>query len=182
MSHSLLTDSRLFSFIELIDRDAVAACAATSCPHCGGPLDRADFPRKPRGLPAGAGEIYERRPSLCCREDGCRRRQTPPLVGFLGRRVYVSAIVVLVCAMCQGPSPERLSALERALGVAPRTVRRWLAWWREIFPASPAGRRLMAALVPPPSGAMPLAALTRLAPLDGDGLGGVVLLLRHLAG
>ena len=181
MTHKLLTDSRLFSFVERIDRDAVTRVAAAPCPHCGGRLDRADFPRKPRGLPAGVGKIYERRPSLCCRTDGCRRRQTPRLVGLLSRRVYASVVVVLIAALCQGPSPTRMSALREAVGASPRTVRRWLVWWREVFPASDAWRRLQAALVPPPNGPLPAAALTRLAPCDDDGFGGVVLLLRHLA-
>jgi hypothetical protein len=181
MSHKLLTDSRLFSFVERIDQDTVARMAGASCPHCGGPLDRADYPRKPRGLPPEAcWEIYHRRPSLCCRTDGCRRRQTPPLVGFLGRRVYVAAVVVLVAALCQGPSPERLARLEEVAGVTPRTVRRWLAWWRDEFPVSPAGRRLQGALVPSVQGPLPSAALARLAPLDPNGLGGALLLLRHL--
>ncbi|NLS97786.1 MAG: hypothetical protein GXX96_37065 [Planctomycetaceae bacterium] len=37
--------------------------------------------------------------------DGCRKRTTPLSVRFLGRKVYLGAVVVLVAAMRQGPSP-----------------------------------------------------------------------------
>ena len=181
MSHKLLTDSRLFQFIERIDRDTVAN-AQRRCPHCGGRLDRADFPRKPRGAPAGTASAYERRPSFCCREDGCRRRQTPQLVGLLGRRVYLSVVVVLAAACRQGPSPMRLATLRNAIGVTPRTLRRWLVWWRETFPQSPAWQLHRAALVPPVCDqTLPTSLLERLVSLGGTGLGGVVLLLRHLS-
>jgi hypothetical protein len=181
MSHKLLTDSRLFQFIERIDQDTVARIARR-CLHCGGPLDRADYPRKPRGQPAGTPCAYERRPSYCCREDGCRRRLTPPLVGLLGRRVYLSVVVVLVAACRQGASPLRLQALKEAVGVTPRTVRRWLVWWKEVFPQTSAWQLQRAALVPPVADALlPTSLLERLSPLDDLGFGGVGLLLRHLA-
>lgn len=182
MSHKLLTDSRLFQFVERIDQAAVASAGNRECSHCGGRLDRADYRRKPRGAPAGDASAYERRPSFCCREDGCRRRQTPALVGLLGRRVYLSVVVVLAAACCQGPSPMRLATLRQALGVAPRTLRRWLVWWRETFPQTSAWQLQRAALVPPVCDqTLPASLLERLAPLDCDGLGGVVVLLRHLA-
>ena len=53
---------------------------------------------------------------------------------FLPGRVYVSVAVVLVAAMRQGPSPERLARLRDVVGVDRRTVGRWLSWWRDIFP------------------------------------------------
>jgi hypothetical protein len=181
MSHSLFTSSRLFEFIERIDRDTVAKAAGERCPHCDGALDRADYPRKPRGLPEGDRAMYRRRPSLCCREEGCRRRQTPQLVGFLGRRVYVATIVTLVAVLCQGASSKRLSRLEQTLDVSSRTVRRWLAWWQNDFPKTPGYRRLQAALVTSIVGPLPSAMLARLAPFDEDGFEGALLLLRHLA-
>ncbi len=36
-----------------------------ACKHCGGPLHRGDYPRKPRGLPERLEEAYARRFSLC---------------------------------------------------------------------------------------------------------------------
>jgi hypothetical protein len=34
-------------------------------------LDRADYWRKPRGLPAALEDNFRRRPSFCCRAEGC---------------------------------------------------------------------------------------------------------------
>src|ERR1041385_6911609 len=84
-------------FHELIetDRREVVAAQREGCPTCGGRLDRADFPRKPRGLPACWEEPCSRRFILCCSGEGCRRRLPPPSVRFLGRRIYVAAVVVL---------------------------------------------------------------------------------------
>jgi hypothetical protein len=69
---------------------------AAGCPYCGAALHAGDYPRKPRGVPRSLlGPAYERRLSLCCSREGCRRRVTPPSVRFFGRRVYLGALVVL---------------------------------------------------------------------------------------
>ena len=182
MSHMLLTDSRLFELILKIDADTVAATRAGSCPHCEGPLDQAYYPRKPRGLPATLESAFMRRPSFCCRRDGCRTRLTPTLIGFLGRRVYVSVVVVLAAALRQGCNPRRLGDLHRLIGVSARTVRRWLAWWRYIFPASDFWREKRAALVPPVDDAgLPRVLFERLALAHGNEFIGLSVLLRLLA-
>jgi hypothetical protein len=141
----LLADARFFSLLLAIDRDVAARVHAGGC-ACGGPLFVANFARKPRGargvLPAG----FERRLSFCCGRDGCRRRQTPPSIRFLGRKVYLAVTVVLVTVLRHGPSPARLAALRTALGVEPATVARWRAWWTEAFAPSPFGRSLRARL------------------------------------
>ena len=88
-----------FEGLTAIDAAIVERVAKEACGDCGGPLYRSDFPRKPRvGLLAAAVEALSRRFSLCCGRDGCRRRVTPPSVRFLGRRVYVGVIVILVSA------------------------------------------------------------------------------------
>ena len=151
MSHRLFTDARLFSLIDRFDADAVASAHEAGCSSCRGPVDHADYERKPRSVGSGPEGSPRRRPSLCCRTDGCRRRKTPLQLRFLGRRVYISVVVVIVTAMCQGPTPTRLGAIERAVGVSRRTIRRWLAWWRADFPASTGWQERRAWLVPPVS-------------------------------
>ena len=64
-----------------------------------GMLHSARYPRKPRGGLDDLGPDYATRLSFCCAVDGCRRRTTPPSVRYLGRRVYLGAVVVLVTAM-----------------------------------------------------------------------------------
>jgi hypothetical protein len=54
-------------------------------------------------------------------------------VRFLGRRVYLGAVVVLVSAMLNGPAPRRVATLGALVGVSRRTLERWQRWWRTTF-------------------------------------------------
>ena len=69
---------------------------------CGGVLHSVGIRRKPRGRPAGLGEEHDQRFSFCCAADGCRTRKTPPSFRFLGRKVYLGAVVVLVAGDAAG--------------------------------------------------------------------------------
>ena len=53
---------------------------------------------------------------------------------FLGRRVYLSAVVVLISAMRQGPTPRRVSELSKRFSADESTIARWQSFWREHFP------------------------------------------------
>jgi hypothetical protein len=55
-------------------------------------------------------------------------------VRFLGRKVYLGAVVVLVAAMRQGPSPRRVRELSRLFGADRQTIARWKTFWEELFP------------------------------------------------
>lgn len=126
MVHEFVADAKLCARLLEIDEALAADVQSRRCPHCASRLDRGDFPRKPRGGAVGAaGEIFDRRISLCCSAEGCRRRQTPPSVRFLGRRVYLG-IVVLLASVIATASP----SAPATIGVPVRTVRRWLTWWR----------------------------------------------------
>ena len=61
------------------DEGAVDRQRARGCPSCRGRLDRADYPRKPRGLPEQWEGLFSRRFSLCCCREGCRRRVAGPV-------------------------------------------------------------------------------------------------------
>jgi hypothetical protein len=52
---------------------------------------------------------------------------------FLGRRVYLGAIVVLASVLWQGMTPRRVERLEDVLGVSARTLGRWRKWWLRDF-------------------------------------------------
>jgi hypothetical protein len=128
-------DDNFFTALLAIDEKVVARVRSAGCPQCGGPLYRADYPRKPRGgLLAAAGEVFTRRPSLCCGRDGCRSRATPPSVRFLGRKVYLGVVVIVAAIIAQAIGLGAESA--RTTGVPQRTVKRWFAWWRERFAES----------------------------------------------
>lgn len=139
MSHRLLRDARVYGVLLQIDRDLAAAVRHGGC-ACGGRLHSARYRRKARcaleldKLDAEHGVRF----SFCCDRDGCRRRTTPRSVRFLGRRVYVGAVVVLIATLAEGATPARLRRLRQLVGdVSRRTVERWRRWWRETFPQTP---------------------------------------------
>jgi len=136
-----------WSFLLSIDQELAARTRQDGC-ACGGRLHRADYPRRPRGCPDSLPDEYHRRLSFCCDRDGCRKRVTPPSVRFLGRKVYLGAMVVLVAAMRQGPSPRRVRELSRLFGADRRTIARWQVFWSEHFPQTRFWRAARARLVP----------------------------------
>lgn len=133
MNEPLLTDPRLYPFMLQADRDLACETQKMGCPHCGGVLHSAQYPRKPMGFSAPPGHEEIKRFSFCCSTDGCRRRVTPPSVRFLGRKRYLGAVVILLSAMMQGPSPKRSKGLRKLIGVSRKTLLRWQRWWRETF-------------------------------------------------
>lgn len=140
MSHDLLRDSRLFALLLGIDDDLADEVRAGRCSMCGGRLDTSDFPRKPRGyVPLKLKAQYSKRFSFCCAVEGCRTRATPRSVRFLGRYVYLGAVVVVVSAMLHGVTEKRVAELRDQVGptLSARTLLRWRAWWRETLPATP---------------------------------------------
>lgn len=137
-----------FEGLEKIDGSIAAVVAAGRCRHCEGPLHSANYRRKPRGgLLADAGEVSTLRHSLCCGRRGCRKRSLPPSLRFLGRRVYLEAAVILGSVLAAAQTCLRVAV--SVAGVPARTLRRWGAWWRDVFPASLTWTELRARLVPP---------------------------------
>ncbi len=122
----------------LVDEDhaELERVRARGCLLCGGALHRADYARKVRGVEAALEEYFATRLSLCCSREGCRHRWTPRSVRFFGRRQYIGALVVLLCALRGGLLPWRIAFLQRVFGVSVRTLERWRTWWREEFASS----------------------------------------------
>lgn len=141
MSQSIVQNAKTHELLANIDHELAQTTQAGGCPHCGGKLDRSNYKRKPRGVASASEKGYQIRESFCCRIRGCRKRQTPKSVRFLGRHVYVAVIVVLVTAMQQGVSQKRAVRLQEELGVSLRTLRRWRSWWLERFPSKDFWRR-----------------------------------------
>jgi hypothetical protein len=132
MFDQVVLGREFFEMLERHDEAITGRVAAEGCPLCDGPLHRGDYERKPRGgLIARAGEEFVKRFSLCCGREGCRKRATPPSLRFLGRRVYLGAVVIMasLVAHALGVAAE----IRAATGVPARTTRRWLAWWRGPF-------------------------------------------------
>jgi hypothetical protein len=92
----LMCDPKLYLLLGRYDEDQAAEIRAAGCRLCAGVLHLAAYPRKPRGGPAELGDAGDRRCSFCCAEEGCRTRHTPQSLRFLGRKVYLGVVVVLV--------------------------------------------------------------------------------------
>lgn len=149
MCHRLLQDSRLWLFLLHIDTDLAREVREGNCPYCGETLHSAPYPRKPRGGPDDLPLEYRSRYSFTCSADGCRRRSTPPSVRFLGRRIYLGVLVILLSAMRQGATPRGARKLTLLFGATKKTLDRWRSWWREIFPRTPFWRSARARFLPP---------------------------------
>lgn len=147
MYHQPLRDARFWLFLCSIDQDLAESTRKEECP-CGGRLHCANYPRKSRGGPDDLPESCLCRLSFCCDRDGCRRRVTPPSVRFLGPKVYFAAVVILVTAMRQGPTPRGARELSRFFGADRRTIARWQVFWSEHFPRTVFWKAARGRLVP----------------------------------
>lgn len=149
MYGELLGEVRLYNLLDRFDSDLAAQERRSGCRKCGGTLHSSRYPRKPRGGPRELGAAYCYRASFCCARDGCRTRATPVSLRFLGRKVYLGAVVVLVTALRCGPTPVRMSYLQSRIGVSRRTVMRWRRWWCDVVPTTPFWRAVGDVLMPP---------------------------------
>jgi len=133
----ILRDSRFYELLLGFDWQIAEAVQADRCGKCGAALHWGSWERKPRGGPVELRSRHRLRFSLCCGKDGCRKRETPGSLRFLGRKVYFGAMVVLISAMQSGLTPERMKRLKELVGVSRRTVLRWRDWWHTVFAMSP---------------------------------------------
>ena len=147
MYHDLPRGARFWSLLLSIDQGFAEDARKKACP-CGGRLHCANYVRKPRGTPVQLAEAQCLRLSFCCDRDGCRKRLTPPSVRFLGPKVYLGAVVILISAMRQGPTPRRVRELSIRFGADRRTIARWQVFWREHFPQTPFWKDARARVVP----------------------------------
>lgn len=149
MCHDFLHDASLFQSLTSLDRCIADQVRREGCPHCGGALHVSNYPRKPRGVArALLGECYEYRLSFCCDQEGCRKRCTPPSVRFLGRKLYLGIIVILLCAREQGLSAHARHRLLDQLDIWPQTLARWQHWWTRQIPATRWWTTLRGRLIP----------------------------------
>jgi hypothetical protein len=178
MYAALLADGRLYALLQRFDEELAGEQRAGGCPRCGGVLHSARYPRKPRGYVALDAQ-YSFRLSFCCAREHCRKRATPVSLRFLGRKVYLSVVVVLISALRCGATPARLRYLEELVGVSRRTLMRWRRWWCEQLVDTPFWRAASGVLMPPVRrSALPLALLERFA---GSARERLLALLRFIA-
>lgn len=169
-------DRALLESLRKIDIEEAERVREHGCPHCGGRLDRADYPRKPRGLDDLPAEDRWRI-SFCCAE--CRLRTTPKSVRFLGRKVYLAAVVIVtMLAKARGVTVERVAAAFR-MGVS--TPFRWARWWSGPVLDSRWWREAQALVAPPVEETSFVSALYgRLRAVAGDGRVALIKLLQFV--
>jgi hypothetical protein len=132
---NLLGKITLFSVLFNIDTELAAAHKQQGCPRCRGPLHQGGYERKARGELCEVPEAYRHRHNFCC--GWCRRRSLAPSLLFWGRRVYWGPAVVLSTASRQGKSGASYAYLRRLVGASASTVRRWMAYFTQVFPREP---------------------------------------------
>jgi hypothetical protein len=162
--HDLLSDEKFSAILFEVDEGISGSERERGCSRCCGPLHRADYPRKARGVAEAVARRFERRFSFCCGR--CRKRHTPPSVRFLGRRVYV-ALAVLVGALIA--LAVTLAESGRVTGARARTVARWLRFFQQELQVTRFWSRAQG-LFSPPLGArgMPATLVERFASADAS--------------
>lgn len=174
---NILADKRFYELLLGFDREIADAAHEGRCQRCGAKLHCGSFARKPRGVPVGLGPEHCERFSFCCAARDCRKRETPGSLRFLGRKVFLGAMVVLICAMQSGLTPARLRTVQELVGVSRRTVARWREWWCSVFTDSPFWRAHGAFVPSVTTADLPASLLKR---FTGDAEQQLVSLLRFL--
>ena len=162
MCQKLLGDPRFFEFLYQCDLDSTEQARSKGCSRCRGRLHRADYGRKPRGALAKLGREYDKRLSLCCGREGCRKRELPPSVRYFGRKVYLAAVIVLCTAMQHGVTAQRAAQLQQAVGVSRQSLARWREFWQQLFVHTPFWQQARSRFLPPvEQGELPQSLLLR---------------------
>jgi hypothetical protein len=132
--HDLHSDPVFYHALFDLDQEISDLTQSQGCIFCGETLHVSNYERRPRGAFVNLSEPqlkhkYSFRFSFCCSQDGCRRRVTPPTVRFLGRKVYLGFIIVLVCALKHGLTPRRALLLCGEFNIPRQTITRWRRFW-----------------------------------------------------
>ena len=144
-----MADARFHHLLLTFDTELAAVARAGRCVVCRSAVHSGNYRRKLRGpLARRLDEEYCWRFSLCCSRDGCRKRKKPPSLRFLGPKVYLGAMVVLVAAMQHGATAMRVAKLSQMFGISRRTVVRWRTWWLSVFAKSPFWQGARALVMP----------------------------------
>ena len=169
-----------FAQLEQEDEKIAREVAAGVCQKCErGALHRSDYSRKPRGgLIAPEGEGCVRRFSLCCDQEGCRKRATPPSLRFLGRRVYLGAVVTVASMLARVIA--NATELRQVTGVPVRTTRRWLGWWAGPFVSTSVFVAVCARLIGVAVAELPRSIVLRLPGSPTEQVGAMLALLAPL--
>jgi hypothetical protein len=137
MLFNILKITEFFKILFLIDVDMAERFMLTDCPKCGARLHRGNYSRKPYGIPENIPDEWLIRHSFCCSNRNCRRRVLPPSCRFLDRKVYWSAIILVAVTLKQGRTQGYgINKLKEKFNVSRHTLKRWITYFKEVFPVS----------------------------------------------
>lgn len=143
MLPELLQKANLYELLFLIDCDFSEAVKTQGCQFCNGVLHQADYPRKPRGFLKNLPEAYQKRHSLCCGCENCRKRSQPPSCRFYGRKVYFWPVILIVMALRQNKENSHSTGmLMRTFNISRNTLKRWFQFFKDCFPLLPQWQRI----------------------------------------
>jgi len=142
MLPELLQSTKIFHLLHHIDIDLADQQQKAGCPYCGSPLHYSNYKRQPRGGPDLPESLYTRL-SFCCSKENCRRRTLPKSTLFMDRRVYFRVVILIITTLNQNkPQEYSKNLLSNLLEASRKTITRWLAYFREIFPRSRTWKRV----------------------------------------
>jgi len=142
MLPELLQSTKLFHLLHRIDIDLADQQQKAGCPYCGSSLHYSNYQRQPRGGPSLPESLYTRL-SFCCSKENCRRRTLPKSTLFMDRRVYFRVVILIITTLNQNkPQEYSKNLLSNLLEASRKTITRWLAYFREIFPRSRTWKRV----------------------------------------
>lgn len=177
----IISKNTFFEFLFQLDKEEFEKKHKQICACCNnGKLYSANYPRKPRGFPGELEDIINIRFSLCCSEEGCRRRYNPISLRFFDRRVYFTAFFVLITCMRYGPSRYRLKELKEVFGISSRTIFRWRVYWKRQFPETALSKELKGYITNSSKG-FPEALIDELEAQHGKSKETIILLLKNLS-
>ena len=136
-----IRDDKFCQILDEIDKELVIEAQKRRCNHnaCRSVLDRADYPRKVDPSSVGNPSFFARMYALCCRN--CRRRVRVSSVRFVGRVRTVLPLFLLASLFLHSLTGGRIGRLKKTLAVGETTIRRWRAWFVDVFPKTKTVRR-----------------------------------------
>ena len=141
--YQIINDYTFYEFLFQVDEEEFKKLYKTQCPCCKvGVLHIANYARKPRGFLGELPEDILIRFSLCCSNEGCRKRHKPISLRFMDRKVYFRSAILLINCLRYGANKYRLRKLKEEFGVTERTIYRWRKYWVEYFPEAELSRKL----------------------------------------
>ena len=143
MLPEFIQKANVYKLLFFIDCDFSDSVKSQGCPVCNGVLHQADYPRKPRGPFKNIPDEYQKRHSLCCSSESCRKRSLPPSCRFMGRKVYFWPVILIVMALRQNrENSYSAGKLMRLFNISRNTLKRWFTFFKECFPLLPKWQRI----------------------------------------